>query len=224
MNFRNLLRTGGVLVALVPAIVAAQTPAREPGFDFGVDVVYQLSDEADFEGGSTLEFDDDIGLALLFGYRFTSKFELQFALDWNDVDYSGVLQSADVPTLSATIRGELESFTPRINAAYNFMDAPLTPYVTGGIGWSFIDTNIPTGQVSVGCWWDPWWGQICTPYQETLSTDQFTYQLGAGLRWDFNAAGSMRFSWEKTWFDYSNATSTPSWDQLKLGFMYRMEY
>jgi opacity protein-like surface antigen len=224
MSFRYLVKIGGVLVALVPAIAAAQTPAREAGWDFGVDVVYQLSDDADFEGGSTLDFDDDIGLALLFGYRFTSKFELQFAIDWNDVDYSGVLQSADIPSLTASIRGELETFTPRVNAVYNFMDAPLTPYVGGGIGWSFIDTNIPTGQVSVGCWWDPWWGQICTPYQETLSTDQFTYQLGAGVRWDFNAVGAARLSWEKTWFDYSNATSTPSWDQIKLGFMYRIEY
>jgi opacity protein-like surface antigen len=224
MNLRQLLMPGVVIAALAPAIAAAQSPSREPGWDVGLDVVYQLSTDASFEGGSALDFDDDIGLAMLFGYRFNSRFELQFALDWNDIDYSGVLQSVDVPSLSASIRGELESFTPRINAVYNFRDAPLTPYFGGGIGWSFIDTNIPTGQVSVGCWWDPWWGQICTPYQETLSTDQFSYQLAAGVRWDFNNVGTARLSWEKTWFDYSHAESTPSWDQLKLGFMYRMEY
>ena len=26
---------------------------------------------------------------------------------------------------------------------FNFLEGDLTPYVTGGVGWSFIDTNIP---------------------------------------------------------------------------------
>jgi opacity protein-like surface antigen len=224
MNFRHVLGAGIALLALAPVMAAAQTPARETGWDFGVDVVYQFSDEANFDGGTSLNFDDDIGLALLFGYRFNPKLELQFGFDWNEFDYDGVLQSADVPTLSATIRGDMETFTPHLDAVYNFLNSPLTPFIGGGIGWSFIDTNIPVGQVEVGCWWDPWWGQICTPYQPTLSTDQFTYQLKLGVRWDFLSEASMRLAWEKTWHDYSNATSTPSWDQLKLGFMYRLDY
>ena len=219
----GLVFTAVTMAVLAPTIVCAQETGREPGWDFGADIVYQLSDDAKFDGGSFLDFDDDLGLAINFGYRFNSRFELQFGLDWNSVDYHGILQSAQDPTRSASIHGDMESFTPHLNALFNFMKGPLTPYVGGGVGWSFIDTNIPTGQVSVGCWWDPWWGQICTPYQSTLSTDQVTYQVGAGVRWDFAPASTLRLSYDRTWFDLNHASSTPSWDQLKLGFMYRYE-
>jgi opacity protein-like surface antigen len=223
MNVRHALLAGIAILLLGPAVAAAQDQVRAPGWDFGADVIYQLSGDAKFDGGSRLDFDDDLGLAISFGYRFNSRFELQFGLDWNSVNYHGVLQSASLPGVSATVNGDMESFTPHLNAVLNFMDKALTPYVGAGIGWSFIDTNIPTGQVTVGCWWDPWWGQICTPYQNTLSTDQLTYQVGLGVRWDFRPESTLRFSYEKTWFDLNHASSTPSWDQIKLGFVYRYE-
>jgi opacity protein-like surface antigen len=223
MNVRHALIAGIAILLLGPAVAAAQDQVRAPGWDFGADVIYQLSGDAKFDGGSRLDFDDDLGLAISFGYRFNSRFELQFGLDWNSVNYHGVLQSASLPGVSATVNGDMESFTPHLNAVLNFMDKALTPYVGAGIGWSFIDTNIPTGQVTVGCWWDPWWGQICTPYQNTLSTDQLTYQVGLGVRWDFRPESTLRFSYEKTWFDLNHASSTPSWDQIKLGFVYRYE-
>lgn len=224
MNVRHLFTVGIAIALLGPAVGAAQSASREPGWDFGADIVYQFSGDAKFDGGSSLDFDDDVGLALTFGYRFTPRFELQAGIDWNTVDYSGVLQSAQNPTLTATIRGDMESFTPHVNAVFNFMTGPITPFVGAGVGWSFIDTNIPTGQVQIGCWWDPWWGQICTPYQATLSTDQLTYQAAAGVRWDFGAESTLRVSYEKTWLDLEHASSTPSWDQFKIGFVYRMDY
>ena len=225
MNVRHMLTIAGLtLVTLAPAFVAAEGPSREAGWDFGADIVYQLSGDAKFDGGTQLDFDDDVGLALNFGYRFTPRIELQFGIDWNTVNYHGVLQSASIPGITANVHGDWESFTPHINGVFNLMDGPLTPYIAGGIGWSFIDTNIPTGQVSIGCWWDPWWGQICTPYQATLSTDQLTYQAALGVRWDFGEESSLKFGWEKTWFDMEHASSTPSWDQVKLGFVYRMSY
>jgi len=210
-----------VAVVLIPSFAAAQGGTREAGWDFGVDAIYQFSKTIKFDGGSRLSLDDDLGAGLTFGYRFNSQFELQFGLDWNSVDYHGTLQSSNLPGLSASVNGDMETFTPQLNAVWNFMDSPLTPFVTGGIGWAFIDTNIPTGQVQVGCWWDPWWGQICTPYQPTKSVDSFTYQLGAGVRWDFGEYATARFSYEKVWVDLNKASSTPGLDQLKLGFAWR---
>jgi opacity protein-like surface antigen len=210
-----------VAVVLIPSFAAAQGGTREAGWDFGVDAIYQFSKTVNFDGGSRLSLNDDLGAGLTFGYRFNSQFELQFGIDWNSVDYHGTLQSANFPGASASVNGDMETFTPQINAVWNFMDAPLTPFVTGGIGWAFIDTNIPTGQVQVGCWWDPWWGQICTPYQPTKSVDSFTYQLGAGVRWDFGEYATARFSYEKVWVDLNKASSTPGLDQLKLGFAWR---
>jgi opacity protein-like surface antigen len=203
------------------SVATAQSSPRSTGWDLGVDVLYQFSKDIDFDGGSSLDVEDDIGLGFTFGYRFNPKVELQFSVDWNNVDYRGVLQSAELATLSAEVSGEMESFVPRVNGVYNFRDAPVTPYITAGLGWAFIDTNIPTGQVTIGCWWDPWWGEICTPYQPTKSVDYFLYQAGAGVRWDIGEAATMRFSYDKTWLDVNHATSVPGLDQLKVGFVYR---
>jgi len=221
MRVRQALPVAVVAVVLAPSFAAAQGGTRETGWDFGVDAIFQFSKDINFEGGSKLSIDDDVGLGLTFGYRFNSKFELQFGIDWNSIDYHGTLQSASFPGVSASISGDMETFSPKVNAVWNFRDGPVTPYVSGGIGWAFVDTNIPTGQVQVGCWWDPWYGQICTPYQPTKSADAFTYQLGAGVRWDFGEYSTARFSYEKVWTDFSKATSTPGFDQLKVGFAWR---
>jgi opacity protein-like surface antigen len=221
MRVRLALPLAVAAVVLAPSFAAAQGGTREPGWDFGVDAIYQFSKDVSFDGGSKLSIGDDIGLGLTFGYRFNSKFELQFGVDWNSIDYHGTLVSAQFPGLTADISGDMELWTPQVNAVWNFRDSPITPYVSGGIGWAFIDTNIPAGQVQVGCWWDPWWGQICTPYQPTKSTDAFTYQLGLGVRWDFGEYATARFSYDKVWTDLSKASSTPGFDQLKVGFAWR---
>jgi opacity protein-like surface antigen len=219
MKSQYLLAAG--LTLFLPSLVVAQSASREAGWDFGGSVIYQLSQDVDFEGGSVLSLEDDIGAAIEFGYRFNPRFELQFMLDWNSAEYHGTLQSAQFPNVTADISGDMESFTPRLNGVFNFMEGPLTPYVIGGVGWSFIDTNIPTGQVSVGCWWDPWWGQICTPYQPTLDVDGFTYELGLGVRWDIGDHYSLKLAYEKSWFELDHASSTPDLDLVKAGFYVR---
>ncbi|HZF15912.1 MAG TPA: porin family protein [Steroidobacteraceae bacterium] len=211
------------MLFLLAACIAMCAPAwsRDTGWEFGVDAIYQSSTDMDFEGGSTASAGDDFGLALTFGYRMNSRLEFQFGLDWQKVDYDATIQSADVPALSVDVKGDYEAFTPRVNVNYNFMDGDITPYVTGGIGWSFIDTNIPNGRVEVGCWWDPWYGEICVPVQDTRSVDAFTYQIGLGVRWDMSNSMSWRLGYEKHWYDFKNTTSTPDFDQFKLGVVFR---
>lgn len=193
---------------------------RGPGWEFGADIIYQLSQDIDFNGGSSASLDDDFGLILSVGYRFNAKLELVAGLDWQDVDYDVTLVT-DPGGLSVQGSGSLEAFTPRVSARYNFAESSLTPYVQAGIGWSFIDTNIPEGRPENVCWWDPWWGYVCGSVQDTRSTDGFTYDLGLGLRWDFGDAYSMRLAYERHWIDLSEADGTPDLDQFRLGFVFR---
>jgi opacity protein-like surface antigen len=214
------------MIILLLACLGMSSPAwaqgtRGPGWEFGIDGVYQDSADWSFNGGSKVRVDSDFSATLTFGYRFSPRLELGFALDWQKADYDATIQSADIPGLTANVSGDYESFTPRANISYNFLDGSITPYVTGGIGWSFIDTNIPEGRVEVGCWWDPWYGQVCVPVQDTRSVDGFTYNLGAGVRWDASAGFSLRFAYEKHWYDFDNASGTPDLDVLRLGFVYR---
>ncbi len=215
---RTLIVPGILAASLSWSAQAQQT--RPPGPEFGVDVVYQLSSKVTFNGGSTVDFDDDLGATLWWGYRFNEHLDLQAALDWSDVHYRATLNSAILPGLQTGVNGSVETFVPKLVLNYNFLKGPVTPFLSGGIGWAFVDTNIPNSRVEVGCWWDPWWGYICTPYQSTRSFDDFTHQLGAGLRWDFNRGYSMRFAYEKHWIDFSRSNHTPNFDQFRLGLTF----
>jgi hypothetical protein len=193
--------------------------SREPGWEMGVDLVYQDAAKHTFEGGTTADFEEDIGLSAYFAYRFNDHFELQFGLDWATADYDVTLQS-QTPGVQLDASGDIESFTPKFALNVNLLEGPLTPFLTAGAGWSFVDTNIPDGPAQVGCWWDPWWGYMCVPYQSTKSFDDPAYLLGVGMRWDFGESSSMRMLYERHWLDYANAASTPEFDQLKLGFAF----
>jgi opacity protein-like surface antigen len=144
---------------------------------------------------------------------------MQFALDWADVDYRANLVRQNGSSVSAN--GTMESFTPRMNVQFNVLDRPLTPFLMAGVGYSYIDTNIPNGRPQTGCWYDPWYGYICQTYQSTKTTDELTYQFGVGGRWDFSSTGSVRVAYERHYIDFSNTSSAPYVDQVKLGFVFR---
>ena len=102
---------------------------RQPGWDFGGDLIYAFSQDIDFEGGSNASLDDDLGVALSFNYRFTPRLELMLGLDWNQVDYDVTVAPGDAAAgLGFSATGELEYWTPRVGLNFNFLETDLTPY------------------------------------------------------------------------------------------------
>ena len=118
-----------MLTAICSAWSLAAHADRDPGWEFGGEVIYQDSKNISADGGSSAAIDSDVGLALTFGYRVSERLEVNFGLDWNNVDYKANLISADLPNLSASVDGELESFTPRVGVNFNFLEGPITPFV-----------------------------------------------------------------------------------------------
>lgn len=214
------LRLIALYVLLCVAWSTSAHAERDPGWEYGADIIFQASQDIDFNGGSAASLDDDFGIALVITRRFSERLELMFGLDWNRIDYGVDIASATPGRLPFSANGDLEAFTPRVGINFNFFEGDLTPYVSGSIGYSFIDTNIPDAPPQTGCWWDPWYGSICTTWQSTRSVDEFSYGVGAGLRWDL-PTWSLRFGYEKHWLDLGEATSTPDFDQLRLGLMVR---
>lgn len=209
------------LAAFTACWSATVCAERRPGWEFGADIIYQDPQDIDFNGGSFASLDQDVGLALTAGYRFSKRLELQFSMDWNTIDYDASVASGTGGESKFTAEGDLEAFTPRVAVNFNLLEGDLTPYVTGGIGWSFIDTNIPDSPPQTSCWWDPWWGYYCGTWQSTRSVDDPVYTLGFGARWDISSTFSMRLGYEKHWLDLGEATSTPDFDQLKFGIIAR---
>jgi opacity protein-like surface antigen len=208
------------LLAAVPVTTLAQE-TRGQGWEMNAEMLYQDAKDISFDGGSEVRLTDDFGFSFGSTYRFNERLELQFALDWQDIDYNVTIQSQSFPNIQFEGYGELESITPRVNVNFNMMRGSFTPYVTGGVGWTFGDSNIPGGPTQVGCYFDPWFGTVCVPYQSTKTFDNFIYQLGLGVRWDVSPGYTARFAYNAQWMDFDNSTSEPNVSQLKLAVAFR---
>jgi opacity protein-like surface antigen len=210
-----------VLVAVVGAGTAqAQGYAgdREGHWEFTLAPLYQMSNHIDFDGGSKIDTDSEFGFGLGFGYNLNEQFTLGFGFDWYSVSYDANVVTDATPPSSVGISGDYNSWLTWANLTFNLAEGPLVPYVTAGIGWSFIDTNVPSGRPVEGCYWDPWWGYICGSYYPTKTTNNFSYNAGVGLRYQWNPRFFTKLGYQMSWLDLGKAKGTPSFDQIRLDF------
>ena len=224
MRLMTMLACAASVLLAVPA--AAGAADREGTWETTLGVVIQNSSDADFEGGTTAEFDSDTSFVFGLGYHYTANLEFGARLGIGTTDYEASIAvdgngdgNADG---FAGVRGDLEFTTLLFDATWNMMSGPFSPFVTGGIGWNWVDTNIATGPPQTGCWWDPWWGYVCTSFQDTRTLDGFTYQLGVGARYDFTDTVAVHGSYRINWIDFDNAKGTPDFDgfQLSVGWKF----
>jgi opacity protein-like surface antigen len=204
------------LVLLASATVAnAQT--REGRWEFSLGTMYQLTNSLDFDGGSTMNSDADFGFSMTTGYNPSDRVTLNFGLAWAGVGYDAKVKQDNGGTTS--ISGTYDTWAISANALFNLTEGkPLVPYIGAGIGWTWVDSNVPSGLPSTGCWWDPWYGYICYTTYPTHSTDVFSYQALAGIRYEFNSRSFMRFGYTSQWLSLSNAKTTPRYDVINLEF------
>ncbi len=200
----------------------AQVPGMGPGperagtWEAYGGLRWNFGETVDFDGGSTIETDDEASLGFGFGYNFSEHLLVGGDMSFGTVDYDGRLQSADDPDVSQGISGEFDVFSIAANATWHFMEGPLTPFVSAMLGYTSVDTNIAEGPPQTGCWWDPWYGYICTSFVDTKTEDAFTYGLAVGGRWDFARGWFARLSYEERWLDIGEASGTPSFGGLRL--------
>ena len=156
--FKTLFTAVMALTVLAGA-TAADAQDREGRWEFSLGTFYQLGTGVETEDGSTIDTDDEFGLTLGGAYNFTDRMATTFAFQWADVGYNA--EGIDDGGAPFGISGSYDSFALSANLVFNLTDGPFVPYVGAGIGWTWIDTNIPSGLPSTGCWWDPWWGYVC---------------------------------------------------------------
>lgn len=221
MNRSLLVALIGLGAALAAGTAAAQAlggpSGRGQNWEFYGGLRSQFSEDIGFQGGSQVEVDDDLGFAFGGGYNFDEHLNVSGELAWGNPDYDGTLVSAeDPPEQSVRLAGELDVLALSATATWHFLEGPLTPYVSGTLGYTWIDTNIATGPPETFCWWDPWWGYVCDTFVDTKDEESFTYGLGVGVRWDFDRGWFGRLSYEERWLDVGNANGTPSFGTVHL--------
>jgi opacity protein-like surface antigen len=212
-----------VTVSMLLAAYAVGAPAqgsasRAGKWEFTFQPQYVDSKSVTGNNGSRADVSGDWGFGLGLAYNFSNHLALGGELTWGNADYRArIVPGAGNPGSSFDISGTMETSTLRLNGTWNFLATNFTPFVTGGIGATYVDTNIPNGPTQ--CWVDPWFGTYCdTP---TRSNTYFSYNAGAGLRWDVNRDFFLRGVYTRQWIDVGGGAGSPAFDQFRIDFGFR---
>ena len=209
----NLIKLALVAVALLALPAQAQT-TRGGKSEFYIAPVFTDGKSYSFEGGSNARTDTGFGLTFGYAFNFDQKKSLGIEFVWADQDYRANIVGDNGSTVS--VNGSLETWTVRFLGTYNFMEGNFTPFVTGGLGWTYLDTNIPTGLPQNVCWYYPWYG-YCTSYVPTATTTKFSYNAGAGLRFELGR-GFVRAMINQQYMDFGGSYGSGSTTQYRIDF------
>jgi len=214
-----------MLVVLICCAMGAHAQAGRAGkWDFTLQPQYTQGTDVGGANGSTAKIDSDYGFGFGLAYNFSDRFSLGGELTWSQADYTAnVVGAPPFPGLSTTIRGEMYTSTLRLNGTWHLLPGPLTPFLTGGLGYTYVDTNIPEGPPTSSCWWDPWTGlTYCGTYYPTRTDSYFSYLAGAGVRWDSPQSFFLRGVVLQQYLDVGGAVGTLDTTQYRidLGFKF----
>jgi len=213
MKFRILLV---LLLALPTAALAQFRKEQWEGYFFPT---VTDSKNYSFEGGTTVRQDMGFGLGFGFAKNLNPHLNLGGELSWGSANYRANVQpGVGNSNTQQTINGYVETYTVRFHGTYNILSGNFTPFVTGGLGWTYIDTNIPTGLPQNVCWFYPWVGQVCTGVTPTYSTTRFSYNAGAGLRYNWGPNYFVRALVNEQFIDFGGSYGTANLTQYRIDF------
>jgi opacity protein-like surface antigen len=170
-------------------------------------------------GGSGLSVDNDLGYGFTLNYNLTNHFALGGDLTFSNPDYQAK-RVIDGTNTVVSVNATLDVSTIHFKGTYYFGEGKIAPYVEGGAGWTHVDSNIVDGAPTTGCWWDPWWGYICTSFYDTYTETRTSYSYGVGLRWDITDEFVARASYGLLEIDTAHETDAEL-DVIRVDFAWR---
>ena len=214
------LAPGLAAVAEAQDFTTTRPGGRAGSWEFHLPLIYTDSATIGGQGGSSVNVDSDWGFGFGAGYNFNDHFQLNGLWNWGYRSY----EATTVNTNGTTRRynNYMDTSTLSLNGVFYLLDGKITPFVTGGIGWTYVDTNIPTGRGSTSCWWDPFYGYVCSDWTPTKTENDWSYTAGLGIRIDVNRQFSMQGSYNKMWINMSKASGRPDFDAWMLDLIFRM--
>jgi hypothetical protein len=203
-----------VLALALAALPAHAQSTRGGKSEFYIAPGVTSGESYSFEGGSNAKTDTGYSLVLGYAFNFDQHKALGVEFGWGSQDYRSTVIGSNGN--SVNYNSSLDTWTVRFLGTYHFMEGNFTPFVTGGLGWTYVDTNIPTGLPQNVCWYYPWYS-YCTSYVPTATTTRFSYNAGAGLRLD-SGKGVFRFLVNEQWIDFGGGYGSGSVTQYRIDF------
>jgi opacity protein-like surface antigen len=140
---------------------------------------------------AVLKFKDSLTYGLGFGYNISPHLNINGDWSYGVADY-------DSTWGKYKITGEADLMTGNLNLEFNLLDRAFTPFVGGGVGFLYVDTNVPSS-ADIWYWWDPWWGYQSAAVVETHSSTNWTWNATVGLRWDITRGFFVKASYMAMW-------------------------
>jgi opacity protein-like surface antigen len=170
--------------------------------------------------GTSVDVNDDLGWGFGFGYHLDDRFMVGADFTWLSANYrASIAQDGNgdqIPDLTKIdVSGTLDAANLQFVGQYNILKGRITPFLRASFGWTWVDSNIPAGLPVSGCYWDPWWGYICSTYQPTFEDTSFAYGAAAGLRAELTDRFFLEGSYNVLWVDFNRA-GTQSQDGVRL--------
>jgi len=223
-QIRTLIRPrtlGALLItalAVLPSMVTAQVAARKGNSaarwgltEFYIGGSYIGGGETSLEGAPVdIKFDDDWGFNLGGGYHLNDNLFIGGEFLFADSRFTGTSTEDD-----SVLSQKMRQWGLTAGLEYNLLTGPLTPYISAGLGLTYLETDDPTSDPEYICR-PGYWGWWCSWYYPVYSDWFFTYYAGAGLRWDYNNHSVLRLSYKSSWMSVSGVTSTPRQDMVSL--------
>jgi opacity protein-like surface antigen len=208
------------LVFAALAGIALCVPVAEAGnrgnngagsLEFNIPINYTQSSTINGQNGTSMDVDAALNTGFGMGYNINDNFQVNGQFSWAQRNYSAKTSGA------GNYNSTLYTSSIQMNAVYYFMAGDFTPFVMGGFGTTFVDSNIPDGTTS--CYWDPYWGNVCS--QSTKTSNSISYSFGLGARMDVSRQFAVQGSVNKSYIDSSQA-GKPDFNSFKIDFIFRM--
>jgi opacity protein-like surface antigen len=205
-----------VLAGATPALAQGQSRARTN--EFYLSPIFTNSKSRTFEGGTTARTDDGYGFGIGFARNFSPNLSAGVELAWSQAYYRTTLQPAPGnPSASLNSAGYIDTGSVRFVGTWNVLTTPITPFLTGGLGWTHVYTDLPAGPPQNSCWYYPWWGPVCSTYIPTQNTTKFGWSAGGGVRWDIGPYLVRGLALAQK-IDQGGAQGGETWTQIRLDF------
>jgi opacity protein-like surface antigen len=144
----------------------------------------------------TLDMDSAAVYGIGYGYNMTDHWNINTDLLFGSAD-------SDVKIVNTTAETvDMDYVLWDINVDYNIRKSRFTPLVTGGIG--IMDFGIDTTATGIG--------------EEHESN--FSYNLGAGIRWDVKDNLLLKVIYRSTWTELDDANDDLQYDSISLSVAY----
>jgi opacity protein-like surface antigen len=154
---------------------------------YGIGQFLSSSDiNATSPGGSNVKIKmADTGLGGFgLAYHFSDHFSVRGDFMFGSATFEGNEPIQGGGTLNVKQNAFIQ--TGRLNLDYNIINRRITPFVTAGIGYQYLETTLQNASPVTGCYWNPWWGWVCYQTKPSAWETDFAWNAGAGLRWNIN--------------------------------------